>query len=155
MRRPAHARHSSGGASVRRALFAVMLAATGCSRPAQPQPQAQASDQAVAVTPAKDPAAARSLIAAGAAVIDVRTADEYNDDHLAKAVNIPIEELPGRLAEVGALVQGNKTRPVVVYCASGSRAAKAKHLLDEAGYAQVVNGGGVDDLRDPAASPAK
>jgi phage shock protein E len=133
---------------VRRALFVGMLAITGCSHPSQaPAPAAD-------VTPAKDPAAARSLIASGAAVIDVRTADEYADTHLPNAVNIPVEEMPGRLAEVSTLVEGNKARPIVVYCASGGRAATAKHLLDEAGYAKVVNGGGLNDLHNPAAEPA-
>jgi phage shock protein E len=35
---------------------------------------------------------------------------------------------------------------VVVYCAAGRRAAKAKQQLDAAGYTNVVNGGGFDDL---------
>jgi phage shock protein E len=112
-----------------------------CSRSELPPPA-----QAPAPT-SKDPAAARELIAAGAVVIDVRTADEYADAHLSQAINIPVQELPGRIAEIDALVAGDRTRPIVVYCAAGSRAAKAKAQLDVAGYSNVVNGGGLGDLR--------
>jgi rhodanese-related sulfurtransferase len=94
----------------------------------------------------KDPAAARELVAAGAVVIDVRTADEYAEAHLSHAINIPVQELPDRIAEIETLVAGDRTRPIVVYCAAGSRAAKAKAQLDAAGYSNVVNGGGLGDL---------
>jgi phage shock protein E len=96
---------------------------------------------------AKDPAAARTLIADGAVVLDVRSPDEYADGHLSKATNIPVQELGGRLAEVDKLVGGDRSRAVVVYCAAGKRAAKAKTQLEAAGYTTVVNGGGFDDLR--------
>lgn len=46
----------------------------------------------------KEPAAARELIARGAVVIDVRTAEEYASEHLPRAINIPVQELPGRIA---------------------------------------------------------
>lgn len=132
-------------------LLAVMLVIAGCSR----SPPARTSDRSIVVMPVKDPSAARSLIASGAVVIDVRTADEHAGDHLPKAVNIPIQALPARLVEVDALVAGDKTRPIVVYCATGRRAAKAKQLLEEAGYSHVVNGGGFDDLRELATENAR
>lgn len=110
------------------------------------EPELQA-DRTVVAPPSKDPATARSLIASGAVVIDVRTADEFAERHLASAVNLPVDELPGRLAEVDRLVGGDRTRPIVVYCAAGARAARAKARLEAAGYTNVVNGGGLDDLR--------
>jgi len=124
-----------------RLLFAITLGAAACSRSAPPQPP---SPSAIVTEPAK----ARTWIAAGAAVIDVRTADEYARGHLPNAVNIPVQELPSQLAEVDRLVAGDKARPIVVYCAAGGRAAKAKRALDAAGYAQVVNGGGLGDLAE-------
>lgn len=124
-------------------VTALWLAA--CAGPAVPPP-AQAPPAA-----SRDPAAARALIARGAVVIDVRTAEEYDSGHLSRAINIPVQELPGRFAEIEALVAGDRTRPIVVYCAAGSRAAKAKAQLDATGYTHVVNGGGFNDLR--AADP--
>jgi phage shock protein E len=124
-------------------LFAIVVAAVclaGCSRSESPPPTPTTASTS------KDPAAARRLVAAGAKVIDVRTADEYAEAHVPNAINIPVQELPTRLPEVAELVAGDKARPIVVYCAAGSRAAKAKATLEAAGYSAVVNGGGLDDL---------
>lgn len=119
------------------------LALAGCSQSESPKPAAPPTSTA------KDPDAARALIASGAIVVDVRTADEYAERHLPDAVNIPVQELSGRLDEVATLVGNDKARPIVVYCGAGARAAKAKAQLDAAGYSRVVNGGGLDDLSSP------
>jgi len=58
---------------------------------------------------------------------------------------VPIQSFD--VGAVDKLVGGDKTKPVVVYCARGGRAQKAKDQLDAAGYTHVVNGGGYDDLR--------
>ena len=121
-------------------LCCALLGACSKSEPPAPAP-------AVATSNAKDPAAARKSIAAGALVLDVRTADEYAQGHLPNATNIPVQELSSRLDEVAKLAGNDKAHPIVVYCAKGGRAAKAKDQLDAAGYAHVVNGGGLDDLR--------
>jgi len=100
-----------------------------------------------ATKPGRDPANAREMIAAGAVVLDVRSPDEFSEGSLPRATNIPIQDFSGRIAEVEQLAGGDKTKPIVVYCGSGARAAKAKRQLEAAGYTQVVNGGGFDDLR--------
>lgn len=104
------------------------------------------SSKAPAPSTAKDVATARTWLAAGAAVIDVRTPDEFAEGHLERAINIPVEELAQRHAEVDRHLAGDKTARLVLYCASGQRAGKAKQQLDAAGYKNVVNGGGLDDL---------
>jgi len=95
----------------------------------------------------KDPATARSLIASGATVLDVRTPEEFAGGHVASATNLPVDDVTARMAEVDKLVAGDKTKPVVVYCARGGRAQKAKETLEAAGYTHVVNGGGYSDLK--------
>jgi rhodanese-related sulfurtransferase len=122
-------------------LLATIFLAFSCSR-GEPDKQAPPATP----RPSKDPEAAKRLIGEGATVIDVRSADEFQSGHLPDAVNIPVDEVGGRLAEVDKLVAGDKAKPVVVYCAKGGRAAKAKQVLEEAGYERVVNGGGLDDL---------
>lgn len=97
--------------------------------------------------PTTDPAEAKRVMENGAAVLDVRTAEEYREDSLPGATNIPVDELEARLPEVASLVGSDRSRPIVVYCKSGRRAAKAKQKLEAAGYSQVVNGGGLDDVR--------
>jgi phage shock protein E len=80
-------------------------------------------------------------IKAGAAVVDVRTTDEYEDGHYDGAVNIPVNELESRMGEIGP-----KDTSVVVYCASGARSAMAAKILKAAGFADVLNAGGLEDM---------
>jgi phage shock protein E len=143
---------------MKRSLLISLLALAGCSKSepvATPVPgPGSAAPSAVAATSptgspskaTKDPAAARKLIAEGAVVVDVRTAEEFEGGNLPTATNLPIDQFPQAIAQIDTLVSGDKSKPVVVYCATGGRAAKAKQALDAAGYTNVVNGGGYDDL---------
>ncbi|MGE0401416.1 MAG: rhodanese-like domain-containing protein [Kofleriaceae bacterium] len=137
---------------MRIALALLLVAACSKSEPSRSEPSsAGAAHAAPAPTTSarasKDPAKAREMIASGAAVLDVRTTDEYAGDHLPQATNIPIQELSSRVAEVEKLTGGDKSKPLVVYCAAGGRAGKAKTQLEAQGYTNVVNGGGLDDLK--------
>jgi|PlaIllAssembly_1097288.scaffolds.fasta_scaffold151364_1 phage shock protein E len=127
--------------------FALVLALAACSK-SDPPAKSQPATAAAATMPSagKDPAAAKKLLAEGVVVVDVRTPGEFSGGHVANATNIPVQELAQRIAEVDKLVGGDKTRPVVVYCRSGNRSAKAKQALESAGYTHVVNGGGYDEL---------
>ncbi len=63
----------------------------------------------------------------GASLVDVRSEMEFSSGHLPGAINMPVVNLqPARL--------GNKDKPVVVYCASGSRSAHAARTLRKAGF---------------------
>lgn len=64
-------------------------------------------------------------------LLDVRTVEEFAGGHVPGALNIPVQALAQRLAEVP------KGRPVIVYCESGRRSARALDLLKEAGYTDV------------------
>jgi rhodanese-related sulfurtransferase len=70
-------------------------------------------------------------IDAGAALIDVREAGEFAEGHIPGAVNIPIRTLAQNLASVPA------DKPVIVYCASGHRAAMANASLHLMGFDNV------------------
>jgi phage shock protein E len=82
----------------------------------------------------------KQKIDAGAMIIDVRTPDEFRDGAYPGAVNIPVSNLGGRLAEIP------KDKPVVLYCASGARSSSAARALKQAGYADVINAGGMGDM---------
>jgi rhodanese-related sulfurtransferase len=136
--------------ALRIGALGVLLAASACSRSEpghEPPAKTAAPTPATPAKAAKDPAAARKLIGEGALVLDVRTPDEYREGHVPTSTNIPVTEVPDRLADIEKLVAGDKSKPIVVYCAAGGRAAKAKRALEEAGFKNVVNGGGYDDLR--------
>jgi rhodanese-related sulfurtransferase len=128
--------------------LALVAACSHSDDPAPPPAPPPAPAGHVAETkPSKDPAKARQVIAAGGAVVlDVRTPEEFGD-HLPTATNVPVDDLPKRLAEVDHLAGGDKAKPIVVYCHAGGRAARAKRALEAAGYTNVTNGGGIDDLR--------
>ena len=66
-------------------------------------------------------------------LLDVRTAEEFNEGHIPGAINISHELLLARIAELGA----DKSRSIVVYCRSGRRAAAAEQVLREAGFSQL------------------
>ena len=80
-------------------------------------------------------------IKAGARIIDVRTAEEFNEEHYPNALNIPVDQIRQRLTEFG-----EENTPIVVYCASGSRSAFAARMLKSAGYTDVINAGGLEDM---------
>ncbi len=71
----------------------------------------------------------------GARFIDVRSAAEFAGGNAPGTVNIPLQELGNRLAEI------SKSSPVVLCCASGTRSGMAKLLLKKNGYSQVYNVG--------------
>lgn len=76
------------------------------------------------------------LRAGGAVILDVRTPDEVHRGSIPGAVNIPLDGLRGRLAELP------RGRPIVVYCAVGKRAHVAVRLLRQEGWqASNLTGG--------------
>lgn len=94
--------------------------------------------------PDYDPELVRRLVAEeDAVVLDVRTRAEFRTGHAPKARNIEVSSIQDRLQEVEALVEGDKTRAIVVYCGQGPRAAEAKRILLSAGYTRVTNLGGL------------
>ncbi|MBI3396617.1 MAG: rhodanese-like domain-containing protein [Spirochaetia bacterium] len=88
-----------------------------------------------------DPKVVKQKIQSGALVLDVRTPGEYSGGHYNGAKNIPVDDLAGRLKDVG-----EKQKSIVVYCRSGARSARAKSILEAAGYTDVTNAGGFGDM---------
>jgi phage shock protein E len=82
----------------------------------------------------------KQKIAAGAVVLDVRTAEEFRSGAYPGAINIPVQVLAGRMGELP------RGKPIVVYCASGMRSASAAAALFRAGFADVVNAGGIGGM---------
>jgi rhodanese-related sulfurtransferase len=71
------------------------------------------------------------LQTSGATVIDVRTKKEFDDGHIPNAVNIPVDELRDRLAEI-------PKSKLIINCQVGQRGHTASMLLNELGY-QAAN----------------
>jgi phage shock protein E len=84
----------------------------------------------------------REQLDEGATVIDVRTPEEYDAGHVVDAVPADLEggDFDGVVADLP------REAAYVVYCASGRRAAVAVDRMIEAGFTDVVNGGGLEDM---------
>ncbi len=66
-------------------------------------------------------------------LLDVRTVQEREQGYLQGSVLIPIEVIEKRLAEVP------RNRPIIVYCAVGSRSRVVAQALAGSGYNEVYN----------------
>lgn len=81
-------------------------------------------------------------------LVDVRTPEEYAEQHLPGAINIDVYE-EDFIGQCKACL--DKDRPVAVYCRSGKRSANAAGLLREAGFKRVLNlDGGITAWLDAA-----
>lgn len=74
--------------------------------------------------------------AQGSQWVDVRSASEYAGGHVPGAVNIPMEQIEARLADLDA------TRQIVLVCQSGTRARLAANMLGPCRKNVVVLEGG-------------
>ena len=68
-------------------------------------------------------------------VLDVRTVEEYNTNHLYNATLIPVDEIASRLSELESY---NDTE-IIVYCKSGSRSLQASNILVANNFSKVYN----------------
>jgi phage shock protein E len=78
--------------------------------------------------------------------IDVRSSVEYSMGHVEGSHNIAYDEV----AEEIASITTDKNANIHLYCRSGGRAGKALKSLQDLGYTNVHNDGGLADLQHPA-----
>ena len=72
-------------------------------------------------------------------IIDVRTEEEYNERHIDRAINIPVDNSQN--------IKINKNKTIVVYCRSGVRSKKAYDMLLSMGYTDVHDLGSIDNYK--------
>lgn len=96
----------------------------------------------------------RILIDKTVTVLDARPYREYAISHIPGAVNVapkpgvPISMYVSDVAEIGRLVRGNKSAPLVLYC-NGLHCGKSKRLA-----AELIDAGYTDVRRYQAGIPA-
>lgn len=116
-------RHHAGITAV--ALGALLLVAAfaiaGCSGGSLPASGNVTNEQA------------QQVIDQGAVILDVRTAAEFAGGYIDGARNVPMDALGAEIASL------DKTKPVLVYCATGSRSVAAMQMLQSAGFEHVYN----------------
>ena len=82
-----------------------------------------------------------SAVKKSAILIDVRSAEEFAQDHIPGAINIPNETIG--TAEIPELP--DKDQSILVYCRSGNRSKQASEKLAALGYTNIVEFGGIND----------
>jgi rhodanese-related sulfurtransferase len=75
------------------------------------------------------------LLGRGAVVVDVRSPAEFAGGNRPGSLNIPLDELPARAHEL------DRTKIIVLCCASGTRSGIARGILMAKGFREVLNAG--------------
>ena len=68
-------------------------------------------------------------------ILDVRTKEEFEEAHIEGAVQIPVDELKARLAEI----ENYKDAPMLIYCRSGNRSSVAVEILLENNFTEIYH----------------
>ena len=75
--------------------------------------------------------------------VDVRERDEWDEGHIPGAIHVPRGNLESRIENAA-----DRSRRIVVYCASGNRSAFAAKTLEALGYEDVASlAGGIVDWK--------
>ena len=74
-------------------------------------------------------------------ILDVRTEQEFEEQHIPNAINVPNETI-GK-DEIPELP--DKEQLIMVYCRSGNRSKQASEKLVKIGYSNIVEFGGIKD----------
>ena len=83
---------------------------------------------------------ARERMQRGASLLDVRSAEEFQQGAFKGSINIPISELRMRLPQLDPVC------PYVVYCRNGIQSEVAAFLLRQRGFEVVVLRDGLESL---------
>ena len=73
-------------------------------------------------------------------LLDVRTEEEFSAGHIPNAINIPNEAIGS--TEIPELP--SKEQLLLVYCRSGNRSKYAASVLEELGYTNIREFGGIN-----------
>lgn len=69
-----------------------------------------------------------------AVLLDVRSKQEFEEEHLEGSMNIPLYEIEKQLQKLP-----DKKCMILIYCASGHRSKQAKEKLESLGYENVYH----------------
>ena len=72
-------------------------------------------------------------------IIDVRTEAEWDSGYLENAIHIPLDTIEKKIT----LTETDKSKEIYLYCRSGNRSGKATSILQNLGYKNVTNIGGI------------
>ncbi|HEB81697.1 MAG TPA: rhodanese-like domain-containing protein [Gammaproteobacteria bacterium] len=79
----------------------------------------------------------QKMLSEGGQLIDVRSPMEFSRGALQGAINMPIEHFQHLMDGI------DNSKPVLLYCRTGARSGMVKNYLDQLGFSQVHNIGGI------------
>ena len=79
----------------------------------------------------------------GYIILDVRTIEEYNEGHIPNAICIPNETIDENVVNI----LPDKNQLILIYCRSGNRSKKATDKLENLGYTNLIEFGGIMDWK--------
>jgi phage shock protein E len=74
-------------------------------------------------------------------LVDVRTEEEYKEEHIPGALLLPVDDMENLASEVIS----DKEAVYIIYCRSGNRSATAAQQLINLGYQNIYDMGGIID----------
>ena len=77
-------------------------------------------------------------------MIDVRTDEEWRAGYIEGAIHIPLSEIKENIENY----EISKDEEILLYCRSGNRSGRAKAILDELGYTNTTNIGGIESVSE-------
>ncbi len=87
--------------------------------------------------------AKEKIINNGAMLVDVRTKEEYDENHIDGATLLPLDSISDEVSNVIS----DKNTEIIVYCKSGKRSREALELLTGLGYKNVYDLGSIDNWK--------
>ena len=111
----------------------LLLLLAGCTAPAESEATYRQISMDAAITMMEEES--------NYIILDVRTPEEFADQHIPDAINIPNETIGTE--EIPELP--DKEQLILVYCRSGNRSKQASDKLVKLGYANIVEFGGIND----------
>lgn len=113
--------------------FAIIILVCGCSNN-------NTNSDLISYMDAKE-----KIINNGAILIDVRSEEEYAENHIQGATLLNVEEIDEITAKD---VINTLDTEVIVYCQSGNRSSQAKKILQDLGYTNVFDLGAMSNWKE-------
>lgn len=76
-------------------------------------------------------------------LLDVRTPEEFAQEHIEGSTLVPVQVLSEKLSEL----QSVKDKKIIVYCHSGNRSVVASRLLSKNGFTPLNVKGGITEWK--------
>ena len=89
--------------------------------------------------------AKEKMINEGAILVDVRSQEVYDEDHIDGAILLPVDDID---KESVTEYVGDEKTTIIVYCKSGKRSSQAYQKLKELGYKNVYDLGAMSNWKE-------